>query len=102
MQSDIVKYTGSDVQVRDSMEVFKKELAAYIHGLISSDFNKLVFILYRLDINEKKLKELLASQPGMDAGVLIGDMIIERQLQKIQLRKKYRQDNSNISEDEKW
>ena len=68
---------------------------------ICNNFNKLISLLYRLDINESKLKQLLADSPGEDAGMIIAELIIERQLQKIKSRN---ENNSNniIPEDDKW
>ncbi|MBS1622361.1 MAG: hypothetical protein JST10_04185 [Bacteroidetes bacterium] len=78
------------------------ELSSYINELILTDFSKLVQILYRLDIPENKLKQLLADNAGKDAGKIIAEMIIERQIQKINSRQQFHQRDKNISEDEKW
>ena len=77
-------------------------LSEHIHTLITKDFSRLIAILYRLDISEKKLKVLLQHQLQKDAGLIIADMIIERQLQKIETRKKYSSDNNNIDAEDKW
>ncbi len=84
-----------------SYDEFKKLLSTKINFLINSNFSKLVDILYRLDISEKKLKELLAQASDTPAGDVISTMIIERQMQKIESKKKFRHDG-NISDDEKW
>ena len=84
-----------------SYDEFKKLLATKINFLINSNFSKLVGILYRLDISEKKLKELLAKASDTPAGDVIATMIIERQIQKIESRKKFWHEG-NISDDEKW
>ena len=80
---------------------FKKLLSAKINLLINSNFSKLVGILYRLDISEKKLKELLSNATNTPAGDVIAAMIIERQLQKIESRKKFKH-NGEIADEEKW
>jgi len=102
LQNDIIKHTGGALMANPDMHAFIQKLTAYINELISSDFNKLIYVLYRLDISEKKLKQLLADLPGSDAGTIIVNMIIERQLQKIQSRKQYRQDDKSIAEEDKW
>jgi hypothetical protein len=76
-------------------------LAERINELINSDFQKLVSILYRADISEAKLKQLLKTNPGTDAGLIIADLMIERQEQKIRSRQEYKRDE-NISDDERW
>lgn len=103
LQNEIIQYTDSSLAVRDNdAAVFRQRLADYINRLITGDFNKLIYLLYRLDISEKKLKQLLAGEQQTDAGLLIANMIIERQLQKIQSRKKYRVQDDGIAEEEKW
>lgn len=81
----------------------KKEiLTARINELLANDFNKLISILYRLDINESKLRLLLQQQEGEDAAGIITDLIIERQLQKIKSREEFRPKQDDIDENEKW
>jgi hypothetical protein len=80
---------------------FKKVLAERINDLIENDFMNLVNILYRIDVSESKLKETLNSQPGKDAGHLIADLIIERQVQKIESRDQFKTD-LDFDEEEKW
>lgn len=61
-------------------------LAGKLNELIRIDFNALVTILYRVDVNEAKLKELLRTSAGEDAGRIMARLIIERQEQKIKTR----------------
>lgn len=84
-----------------SPDELKEKLSAYINHLIQTDFQKLVNILYRVDINEPELKRLLKENPNKDAGQIIAGLITERQLQKIKTRQQYRGD-ATIPEDEKW
>ena len=77
-------------------------LAERINELINSDFQKLVSILYRMDVNEMKLKQLLKDNPGDDAGIIIADLMIERQAQKIKSREQHSKRDENIIDDEKW
>lgn len=103
LQKEITQYTDITLMVQgNDAALFRQRLAAYVNRLITGDFNKLVYILYRLDISEKRLKQLLASQQQTDAGLVIANMIIERQLQKIQSRKQYRVQDDSIPEEEKW
>ena len=79
----------------------KQILAEKIDQLINTDFQKLVLILYRMDVSETKLKQLLNENPGTNASLIITDLMIERQEQKIISRQQFRKDE-NISDDEKW
>ncbi len=76
-------------------------LAAYINQLIIHQFNELVYLLYRVDVSEQKLKILLKEYAGVKAGDMIASLIIERQLQKIKSRKESQQ-NNDINEEDRW
>ncbi|HEX6191145.1 MAG TPA: hypothetical protein VFZ42_02220 [Chitinophagaceae bacterium] len=80
---------------------FESILATRINQLINEDFNKLVSILYRLDIDENALRAQL-DRNADDAGSIIAGMVIHRQLQKNKSRREFRQRDDNIDEAEKW
>lgn len=77
------------------------QLAASINQLINTDFTRLVNTLYRLDVNEKKLKQVLEQNAGADAGELIAALVIERQLEKQKSREQFKSSH-DIPDDEKW
>jgi hypothetical protein len=77
-------------------------LAGRINDLVNTDFQKLVSILYRIDVSEIKLKQLLKDNAGADAGLIIADLMMERQAEKIKSREQYHKRDENISDDEKW
>ena len=79
----------------------KETLAKKINELINSDFSRLISMLYRVDVSEQKLKNLLKENPGIDAGILIADLMIERQAEKIRSCQQNQMDD-NISDEEKW
>jgi hypothetical protein len=64
-------------------------LAFYINELIQQDFQKLITILYKVDIDEDKLKQILKNNISNDTASIIAKLIIERQLKKIDTRKQY-------------
>ena len=78
------------------------QLSAYINTLIKNNFDKLITYLYRIDVNEQKLKSLLKQNPDEDAGNIIATLIIERQQQKIKTREQFSQSNNEFDEEEKW
>ncbi|HXB94538.1 MAG TPA: hypothetical protein VNU70_05245 [Puia sp.] len=67
-------------------------LAERLNEWIRWDFNALVSFLYRMDISESRLRALLKENPGEDAGSIIARMVLERQWQKIESRKRHRPD----------
>lgn len=84
-----------------SLDELKQKLSVHINDLINHDFQKLVSHLYRIDVNENKMRRLLEEKEGENAAGLIADLIIERQLQKIESRKNSSKDDS-IPDEEKW
>jgi hypothetical protein len=54
------------------------DLASMINELIKNDFSKLVQLLYRIDVSEAKLKNILQAHPNEDAGKLIAEVVVER------------------------
>jgi hypothetical protein len=85
---------------QNSQELLQK-LTISINNLILKDFSKLVHILYRLDISEERLKKILQENSSVDAGKLIAEMMIEREMQKLKTRSQT-QRRTDIPDDEKW
>jgi wyosine [tRNA(Phe)-imidazoG37] synthetase (radical SAM superfamily) len=81
---------------------FRQELVKHINNLINTDFDKLLQLLYRLDIDEIKLRAVLHNHPDRPAGEMIADLVIERQLQKIKSRREFGRRDNDIDENEKW
>ena len=68
-------------------EAFLK-IMRVVEDLLAKDFQQLVNVLYRIDVSEEKLKQALALSTDNPASV-ITKMIIERELLKVEFRKKY-------------
>src|SRR5688572_24032263 len=85
------------LQLNDKVSLLEKQklreqLVFFINHLLLNDFNKLVNILYRVDVNEQKMKTLLAEQPETDAAEIITDLLIQRQEQKLTTKKSFKPD----------
>ena len=78
-----------------------EELAKTIENLINTDVEKLVFLLYRIDVSEQKINDLLQNTQAGNAGELIVQAIIERLAEKKASREKYKQEGE-IAEEDKW
>ncbi|RYY68723.1 MAG: hypothetical protein EOO13_11545 [Chitinophagaceae bacterium] len=94
------------VLAETNIEVLQKrsffpEFCAFINRLIVEQFNELITLLYRLDINETKLKDLLQQHASEDAANIIANLIVERQEQKLRSRDLFKSFD-NIPEEEKW
>lgn len=85
-----------------TMDELRMLLSNYINQLINSDFEKLVFYLYRIDVNETKMKQLLQKQGGENAAGLIAQLIIDRQLEKIKARAENKSTAADDEAAERW
>jgi hypothetical protein len=85
-----------------SLDELEIQLSIYINQLIQTDFQKLIGLLYRIDVSEIKLKTLLQQHAGEEAGKIIAALIIERQLQKIKTRQQFKQRDDHFTDEEKW
>jgi len=72
-----------------------------INDLILRDFSRLIQILYRVDVSEQKLKDLLKQYPNTTAGSIIAPLIIERQEKKIESRNSFGK-HQRGSNEERW
>ena len=99
---EIVKFVEKDFLISDnnslipaadliSLEEFRKYLTERLKFLLDEKFDTLVNILYRIDIPEKKLGKLFSGENRDSIPSDLADLIIERQLQKIKLRKLYKE-----------
>jgi hypothetical protein len=82
-------------------KLFFEKLSRYINELVINDFDYLLSLLYRIDVDEKKIRGLLATNKDANAGELIAHLIVERQEQKIRSREQFKPP-TNIPEEEKW
>ncbi len=79
-----------DVEIGDTVVALDK-LISYLDILIVEDFSAVVNLLYRVDVSEVKVRRKLAQAlPGETAGSILAHLLIERELQKIDLRRRYR------------
>ena len=73
----------------ETLEDIKTRLEPVIGHLLDHEFERLLQVLYRIDVDEDKVREVLTqSTPGKIARE-ITDLVIERQRQKIITRNWY-------------
>lgn len=84
-----------------SWQDMEVRLSQYINHLIDKDFSKLLSILYRIDVSESKLRQVLEENAGEHASDLIARLILDRQLEKIMTREKFKT-NPGETREESW
>lgn len=97
---NVLVQLGKEIVKANNEENFQTLLNT-INDLLNHDFQKLISILYRVDVSENKLRYLLHTNPNEDAAKIIAALLIERQKQKIEGRMNTLKDKS-IPDDEKW
>lgn len=106
MNPDLIAVISHSLEIHlpenKSFEEVNEILACHINEMIWSDFPGLVSLLYRMDVSESKLKQMLQDRKGDDAGKIIAGLIIERMEQKIKTRKQQGTPGSAGAELEEW
>ena len=74
----------------ETLEEFKAYLTDRLAFLLDNKYDKLINILYRIDVPEDKLSKLFAEQNRDYIPAALADLIIERSLQKVRIRQKYK------------
>lgn len=99
---DIIQQINKSFELRDDLlvKVDNEEklvhlLSLYIQELINSEFEHLLYLLYKIDVGEKKVKEAILNSKPEEAHQVIAKMILEREKQKVATRKKYNVDTEN-------
>lgn len=72
-----------------TIDQVKKLLIERIVQLLSENPEKLMNMMYRFDVSEKKIHEIFTNSFPFDIPEKIADLILERQQQKLYTRKLY-------------
>lgn len=63
---------------------------SFIGELLEHDFEKLCNLIYRHDVSEEQFHHALQSGDIEEQANRVAELVIERELQKVEMRKKYR------------
>lgn len=87
----LAKMVGKDFELPEdiSENQLREVLIKAFEYLVEDDFSKLVQILYRADVDQDKLKQLLESAESSSSGEVIADAYIARQKAKLEIWNKY-------------
>jgi hypothetical protein len=80
---------GVDVTA-SNREALHAWLTAEVVRLLLYDMERLLSILYRVDVRESKVKEAFVEGKPEQIAFRIAELMIERELQKVESRRKYR------------
>ena len=71
-------------------EELKSHLSFYIAELLEHNFEKLCSLIYRHDVSEEKFHHALQTGAVEGQAEIVAELVIERELQKVETRKTYR------------
>jgi molybdopterin-biosynthesis enzyme MoeA-like protein len=78
-------------------EELKKMLQVFIVDLLENNFEKLCNLAYRHDIPEVRFNEALEESNLDKQAARIADLVIDRELQKVESRRAYREEKQKRS-----
>jgi len=73
--------------VHSNLDKLRTWLIGEILYMMDRDFQKLLNVLYRIDINEEKVKQAFAGENPADR---LADLIIEREILKVETRRRFK------------
>ena len=79
-----------DAEVDKPLDRLHSFLTQVVNHMLDKDFNRLMNALYRIDVSEEKVKQILALSEPDSLAKELADLIIERELKKVEIRRKYR------------
>lgn len=87
----LLKIVAKDFDLPDTINEtqLRDVLVKTFEYLVEDDFPKLLRVLYRADVDQYKLKNLLENTEGKTTAEIIADAYIDRQKAKVETWKKY-------------
>jgi hypothetical protein len=74
-----------------NLEIIRKQLIEKVKELMSRDYERFLNSLYRIDVSEKKVREILHSKDRTTIPEQLADLIIERQMMRVRTQILYKQ-----------
>ena len=71
-------------------QALKKNVEKIVRNMLNTQFEVLLQIFYRIDVDENKVKQILSTHNPDDICSDLAELIIERELIKVASRRKYR------------
>lgn len=65
------------------------ELTKAVTHFLDKDLNSLLNILYRIDINETEVRNILTTAPPEEMAKRLAEKILQREIQKVRTRQQY-------------
>jgi hypothetical protein len=82
-----IKFSGN---AYNAYEELFEQIEPHINQLISSNQQKFMGILYRIDLSDIQIKKAVSENTSESFSEIITDLIIKRELQKVVIRNHYK------------
>lgn len=96
MDKEVFLELSQQLQIEAQPDLSEDEimiiLTERVNQLLESDKDLLLSYLYRLDISQKKIARVLRVTNVIPAEQSLARLILDRQIERIRTKKKYRQD----------
>ncbi len=86
LRPDLVEKVNTDGELLKLIEELVTEL-------VNHDFERLLLMLYRLDVNEQKVKQAIDTAGPNNASRNIAELVLAREKEKAVSREQYKTDN---------
>ena len=82
-----IKFSGN---AYNAYEELFEQIEPHINQLISSNQQKFMGILYRIDLSDEQVKKAVHENLSESFSAIVSDLIIKRELQKVVIRNHYK------------
>ncbi len=74
----------------NNAELIRNHLIAKVKDLMAKNYDRFLNSMYRIDVNESKVREILNSKDKTHIPDMLADLIIERQLLRVKTQMLYK------------
>lgn len=98
---EVVRYLSIVLEIDESPEsnldvsMLRDIVAERIREIVDNQFGRLPALLYRFDVDERRVKEIFQQTPVASIPEALADLIIERSLLRMKTRREYREGRSD-------
>jgi len=81
----------SQAEESATFQALQEKIAAVISQLLQNNPERLLNLMYRLDIDETKFRFVIQNGPEENVARQLAELVLEREMQKVYWRNKYRE-----------
>ncbi|GHA72091.1 hypothetical protein [Pontibacter akesuensis] len=85
----LIKVFEVDNLPANNVDALLQKLARVVLHLLHTDLNRLLHLLYRIDVDEHRVKNAMVNADEETIAYRIAQLIIEREVRKAQIRLRY-------------